>query len=743
MANKTPTAKDIYLLAQKPELAPKFDEIYGPGAAAQILSSVKSSSLGSAGLNIPLGDQLKGTQEGPSTTSQYAGAVSRGLISPAVGVAAGAPFGPVGMLAGSLAVPAADALTALMNTALAGTEKVTGSDLGRMTPPSQGLQNILTRLGVPQASTTGQRMVQAGAGAIGGTAASLPGLQRLATTAITPMGRSIAEQAAQQPGAQLAVAAPAAAAGQLVSEQSQPYIGEFGATTAGILANVLAGGLAMPKQPRAPGQLTQAEIRAADIAQKAKDLGFAGETALTPGQAGTNKTAQLFEAVASTLPGSAGQFRKKYAKQSDFAESIINNIANMFGGMPKEPDVAFSSGAQAIKKATDRNVNEIGSKIRNIASQTDIDLTQVPDFANQVLAARQKLQSLPPSMRKDPLFQSFEEFYFGKPNDDLITKTADAMKSTGMTPTNTNYKATEAKVRQALIDSGVPENEYLGYQQRGTLPGADYQDQRVLFSNLAFQNKGTKIGEAFRTLRNALDDARDTTFKINGLDDQVAELKALRSSYGGAKDLNERLQTAGDKTAVNYISNNQDNLANLVIPLMSADEKLALTQGILADIKLKSQNAAGDLDITKFGKNVIQTSEKTPSTFPQIFGAEQARELVNLADVAQSALKAKIPTSGSAERLSMINLLTSTPAKVGAAMAGGTALTGEPILGTALALGTPALASKMYLSPTVQSLYDRLRIKDPLLNYMANPLDPMQQYLQTPGLLYSNYDNQP
>ena len=34
---KKPTQKDIFLLTQRPDLAPKFDEVYGNGAAAEVL----------------------------------------------------------------------------------------------------------------------------------------------------------------------------------------------------------------------------------------------------------------------------------------------------------------------------------------------------------------------------------------------------------------------------------------------------------------------------------------------------------------------------------------------------------------------------------------------------------------------------------------------------------------------------------------------------------------------------------
>jgi hypothetical protein len=39
-----PTTKDISLLTQRPELADKFDKVYGEGAAAKILAQAKPQS---------------------------------------------------------------------------------------------------------------------------------------------------------------------------------------------------------------------------------------------------------------------------------------------------------------------------------------------------------------------------------------------------------------------------------------------------------------------------------------------------------------------------------------------------------------------------------------------------------------------------------------------------------------------------------------------------------------------------
>lgn len=715
MATKQPTTKDIYLLSQRPELASMFDEIYGAGAAAQVLSKVKPQQI---------------QQQQTQPQGSYTGAAIRGMAPPLVGAAMGAPFGPVGMLAGSLALPAGDALTALLNTATAGAEKVTGSQYGRVTPPSQAIQNLLTQAGVPQSATGGQRALEAGIGALTGTGSQIAGLQKMAQTAVSPVTRAITQQMAQRPVAQTAVALPAGAAGQVAAESAQS-LGAIPAMLASMGASTLVGGAGMYQRPTKT--TTNADTRAADVAEKARQLGFTGETALTPAQAGTSKTAQIFEATASTLPFSASQFRKRYGLQSDYAESIINKVADVFGGMPAQPDTAFSSGASAVKSAAQRNVEKIGSGIRQVASQTDIDLSQVPNFQNSILNARKLLASIPPALRKDPLFESFEQFYFGKPNEELKSMVDSALQQAGLNPTSPNYKAMQANFKKQLIDSGIPEFEYLGYQQKGSIAGNDYQDQRQLFGDLAYNNKGTKVGEAFRALRDSLDDARDETFKQAGMEDQIAKLKELRGSYGQAKELSDRLKNAGDKTAVNYIISNQDSLANKIIPLMSDTEKRSLSQAILADIQQSSMFPTGEMDITKFGRNLIKDVKASPTTLPQILGADNAKTLTDLAQVAQSALKAKVPSSGSSERLGMMGMLTSMPAKFGASVVGGTALTGEPVIGPALSLGVPPLATKAYLSPAMQNIYGNTL--DPLFNYMAAPVDPMLRYMGGTGLL--------
>lgn len=726
-----PTAKDIAYLKANPDTASQFDEIFGKGLAARLVP--QSADVATFGLYPQMGIQRAGRS--PEQAINYAGAATRGMAAPLVGAVAGTPFGPAGQLAGSMAVPVGDALNALINMILIGGEQLTGKDLPRLQMLSKTVQDAMTSAGIAKPETTGQRMVEAGFGALGSTGTAVSSLPNIARQSATPIVREMATRMAVNPAQQLATSVPAGAVSQLAAEKAQPYVGDIPASLIGMVAGLPVGAMGMQTKARPIEPLTFAEQRNAAMAGKAKVLGFTDELGLTPAQAGAGKTAQLFEAVASTLPFSSSQFTKKFNLQADYAEKVLNQIANMFGGMPSAPDVAFSVGAKAVKQAAEANVNNIGESIKKISSQSDINLSEVPDFKNNILEARKLLESLPPSERQDRRLKGFEEFYFGAKNEALEKQVQAALDDSGLKPTNPNYKQFGDKIRQELINSGTPEYSFQGYEQKGYISGSDYQDQRKMFSDLAYENRGRKMGEAFRQLRDTLDNARDITFKNQGLDAEVTKLKELRSSYGEATNLNQRFANANDSTIVKTISNNESGAAEKIIPLLDEDGKLMLARGVLADIKLGSLNNAGDLDITKFGKNIIKTDERSPSTLPSIFGQESASQMVALADVAQSALKPKIGSSQTSERTMMRDILTSGPAKV-AGILGGTTAMGVPLAAGVASLGIPPLLSKAYLSPRVQNFYEQMNIRDPLLNYMASPTEATGLFAASPsGLL--------
>ena len=157
---------------------------------------------------------------------------TRGALPPATmaatGALMGAPAGPVGSaigaLAGGVAIPVSDLLVNLYNL-------TTRSDVKL---PSGAISELLDSLGLAKPESRGERMLEAGAGAITGAGAQLPALTRLATGAISPVVRGVAQQAGQAPVAQIGAAAPAAGTAQYVTEAT-------GSPLAGLVAGTAVG----------------------------------------------------------------------------------------------------------------------------------------------------------------------------------------------------------------------------------------------------------------------------------------------------------------------------------------------------------------------------------------------------------------------------------------------------------------------------------------------------------------------
>lgn len=146
----------------------------------------------------------------------------------ATGAALGLPAGPAGVamgaLTGGVMIPVSDFLVTLYNLASREDVKL----------PSTAISEMLDRLGLAKPESRGERMLEAGAGAITGAGTQVPSLARLATTATQPVVRGVAQQAAQAPTAQIAAAAPSAATAQYVTEAT-------GSPLAGLASGVVTG----------------------------------------------------------------------------------------------------------------------------------------------------------------------------------------------------------------------------------------------------------------------------------------------------------------------------------------------------------------------------------------------------------------------------------------------------------------------------------------------------------------------
>lgn len=231
-------------------------EITIPGAGTYQVESDRALSDAEAYQAALASAQPRGVTE---EVGRQFGIAARGVAPIAAGMTLGAPLGPAGMLAGSLALPAAELTTQAANVLLPQKYQIPS--------PYSAVENLLTKLGLPIPETTAERSLQAGASALTGTGGQLQALPSIVRTAQTELGRSLATQLGQAPTRQLAAAAPSAAAAQTVGEVT-------GSPTAGMIAGMGTGAAfgVGAKQPFAP---TREELAAksTQLFERAKESG--------------------------------------------------------------------------------------------------------------------------------------------------------------------------------------------------------------------------------------------------------------------------------------------------------------------------------------------------------------------------------------------------------------------------------------------------------------------------------------
>ena len=196
------------------------------------------------------------------TLPRAAGLFARGATPAVTGAAIGGTLaGPPGALIGSVALPAGDVLNTGINAVTGGINRFAGTNIPQLQMPSDVAQQYMTQAGLPVAQTGPERMIQTAGGAMGGTAAELPAVTRLATTAASPFIRGVAESAAAAPKSQIAAAPISAVASQGVYEKTgNPYL----AMGAGAVAGAPFGFTIKQNALNAPKQ--------SELAQAAKNL---------------------------------------------------------------------------------------------------------------------------------------------------------------------------------------------------------------------------------------------------------------------------------------------------------------------------------------------------------------------------------------------------------------------------------------------------------------------------------------
>ena len=365
--------------------------------------------------------------------------LARGAIPVATGAGVGAMVGGApGALIGSMALPMAD-LAALGSKYLENLiRQARGVPETKGFSPSGEVSKALANIGLPEPTSTGERVIEAVGGGLAGVGTQLPALGRLATTATTEAGRSLAGRMAQAPVAQTVVAAPAAGTAQYVGETTEnPLLG----MAAGMAVGSTAG--LRPRQVEKGLTAEQLRIRA-DIAYrnaekagvvvspeslKAKVPQFEKllkEEGFVPGlhkeldtvlgelqrEVNTPKTLKELDQLRRTLKAPAKFFdnpdqQRITGKLVDEFDDYVNNLSAkdlaVEGGKVKTATKELTKARNFYSKS--RKADEIDELFRRAEIRAGANFTQ----SGLENALRQELKSLALNKKRISMFSSTEQ----------------------------------------------------------------------------------------------------------------------------------------------------------------------------------------------------------------------------------------------------------------------------------------------------------------------------------------------
>jgi hypothetical protein len=317
-------------------------------------------------VRLPAGLQVQpvaGQEElGGLTLEGTTGAVVRGvtpvLAGATLGAAVGLPFAGVGAVPGAIAGAAAAGLaTALGDPIVSGINSLLGTQYQM---PTDALTDLLTRIGVPQATTEAEKIVQSVSGAVGAGVTGATAGRALQAASQSPLAREIGRQFAVQPGAQIAGATTGEIAGEVARREELGPAAEIAAQLVGGTAGAI-GASRFAGVRIAPGGLTPQTQQSLDAAE---NLGIRTLTSdVIPPQTFVGRTAQ---STGERIPfAGTGGIRQA---QADERVAAVRDIIREYGG----------EGGDAVTRASD-NV------MRDLATQRSAALTQYSTAKNEVI----------------------------------------------------------------------------------------------------------------------------------------------------------------------------------------------------------------------------------------------------------------------------------------------------------------------------------------------------------------------
>lgn len=520
-------------------------------------------------------------QPEPETTAAgLAGAATRGLApiaaGAALGAAAGAPFAGVGAIPGALAgagaagaAQAFDSILSIVNSSLK----------TRYRSPFDALGDMLSRLGVPQADTEAERILQSIAGgAASGAAVPAAGMatQALAKSpAAQRLGASLAEQA----GKQVLGGAIGGGAGQTAAEMG-------GGTGAQLLAG-LAGGVA----PFAPG-LARAGAGAAARLAAPEGAGIrapsvrAGELGL-PAPATPEAVASLPEpTVGESVRSLVATTREKLTPQR------VQEVRQILNQDPYNVDAVRYrlSGNQVVNDAQAGDVLKQGWK--------DGVVTAIKAASDDDRSAMTKMLNIYKLGQKNEKFRSVN-----RPTDIVgqsIDKRIEFLDSTRRDAGKMIERVADEQLKGARVDVAPAMNKFIGdlsklgvrveFDSKGVaranLQGSDLQGDRAsqrLFNNLLERLSNVQAPDAYGV---------HTAKRF--IDTQVSYAK---------KNLANPLSAQAERAAKELRANLNRTIGDINPDYAAANARYADTKSALDDLQ-KAVGTKIDLDMPDAAKAI-------------------------------------------------------------------------------------------------------------------------------------------
>ena len=459
------------------------------------------------------GQQALTSKQPVDSVAGSVGAVNRGLApyaaGAAIGAAAGAPFAGVGAIPGAVAGTGAVALTQLVGDPVVG---LVNSLLGtEYQMPTDAMNELLTRLGVPEPKTETERILTAISGAATGAGGTAAAAKTLAAGARSPVVKGALDTMAAQPVQQAVSGAAAGGASQATAEAG----GGQGAQLAAGLAGGLVGARFAPGQVRSSVQIP---LRPDDVppllARREPEFSSVSSPEAALPAAQQAEFGKLVAKASSKIPTpGVGAAKKELAESANVSADAVKSAQTLGVDLPADviaDNRLLSEAAGQLRglKSTEASVQwaEKKSQVMDRARTVLEEMGASPDVSTLSARVQYNIRAT-----RDDLQKSARELYdqvdAAVPKDTVVdTKNLQAHLSDVLKNNPNSMTAAEKKLMELATRGDITYSDLtsiksdIGAAQRGIQKGLEsytsIPDHRLkMLNNALGEDKLAAVGD--------------------------------------------------------------------------------------------------------------------------------------------------------------------------------------------------------------------------------------------------------